>query len=464
MLSGLAKTSRSLSFRLTLWHAGLLVAAAVAALGTVYVELRNLTIARERETIDLRLGFLEAVYSRGGLDSVSDLVRRAEAGRDAAFFIQVTDAANRTLFSSNSPQWQPYTDGKLDHAPMPAPGRDAWTSLEGEDGTLRLAARRLGDDNVLRVGRATVESRRVLNAYEGIALTSLSILFPISLASGWFLSRRALSPLSTLTLAVQEIVATGRFSARVPTRGTGDEIDELVIYFNVMLERIEKLMTGLAESLDFAAHDLRTPLTRLRNSAEAALRDPLDQTALADALVACVEESERVLVTVRRLIELAAAEGGVARFERTPVDFLRLATEVMDLYREIAESKDVEVSVEASGSLVAQVDLDAFRRVISNVLDNAIKYTRLGTPVSIRLRRVDDEVVLDVADCGEGIAAEDLPHVWDRLYRARSSSAQPGSGLGLSIVRAVVEAHGGSVGARSEPGKGSVFTIRVPTG
>lgn len=462
MFSALKRTSRSLSFRLTCWHAALLLVAAVASLGTVFVQLRQATIAREHETIELRLGFLEALHARDGAEAVADLVARAEEGREAAFFVQIADERNAPLFSSRDESWKVYTEGSIERAPIPPPGPPLWTELAGPRGNLVLAAQRLDNGHTLRVGRATPESRKVLHTFRRLALLSLALVLPVVLVSGWLLGRRALRPLRGLTDTVETIIETGRFSSRVPPRGTGDEIDELVVYFNIMLERIEKLMTGLSESLDFAAHDLRTPLTRLRNSAQRALQEPGDPAALAEALADCVEESDRVLVTVRRLTELAAAEGGVAHFDRVPVDLERIANEAADLYSEIAEDREVAISVRAEHGVVAIADHEAVRRVVSNLLDNAIKYSLPGSTVELVVRHGGSEAELQVRDCGEGIAAQDLPLIWSKLFRGHREGAPPGAGLGLSIVKAIVEAHGGRVAAQSSAADGTVFTVHLP--
>lgn len=462
MFSALTRASRSFSFRLTFWHSALLLVAAVASLGTVYLQLHQLTITRERETIELRLGFLETAYARGGTEMLAQMVSLSDRNGKGVFFVQVADGQNRSIVSSRHANWKPYPVDRLDHAPVPDRSATSWTSLAGTEGDLVLAGRRLEDGNVLRVGRATSESRRVLHGFASLALASLAIVIPLVVVSGWLLARRALRPVQDLTTTVRGIVETGRFSSRVPSTGTGDEIDELVLCFNTMLERIEKLMTGLSESLDFAAHDLRTPLTRLCNSAQSALQKPNDAAALADALADCVEESDRVLITVRRLVELAATEGGVVTFDRVPVDLESVAREAVELFREIAEARDVSVSIQAEPGSVALADREAMRRVISNLLDNAIKYTKAGSAIELVVRRDARGIELRVADRGDGISAEDLPHIWSKLFRARRSLSAPGAGLGLSIVKAIVEAHGGSVGAQSTLGQGSVFTVCVP--
>jgi signal transduction histidine kinase len=462
MFSALKRISRSFSFRLTAWHSALLLIAAVASLGTAYVRLQHMTITRERDTIEQRLSFLEAAYSRGGADMVAEVASLSDRSGRGVFFMQVADEQNRSIAMSRNDIWKTYTAGALDFVPIPDPGTTSWISLPGADGSLVLVGRRLGDGRILRVGRATSESRRVLHGFGELALVSLATLIPLVFVSGWILARRALRPVRSLTTTVRDIVTTGRFSSRVPSTGTGDDIDELVVCFNLMLGKIEKLMTGLSESLDFAAHDLRTPLTRLRNSAQSALQKPLDSAAQSNALADCIEESDRVLATVRRLIELAATEGGVATFERVPIDFESLAQETMELFREVAEARDVRVSIEAESGSVALADREAMRRVVSNLLDNAIKYTKAGSDIEILIRRAAQGIELRVSDCGEGISGEDLPHIWSKLFRARRSASPPGAGLGLSIVKAIVEAHGGLVRAESTLGQGSVFTICLP--
>jgi signal transduction histidine kinase len=261
---------------------------------------------------------------------------------------------------------------------------------------------------------------------------------------------------------VQTIVRTGKVNARVPVEGTADPLDELSALFNGMLDRIEALITAMRGSLDNVAHDLRTPMTRLRATAERALAGEPDTAAYREALADCLEESERVTEMLNTLMDISEAETGVMRLAREPVEIGTLLADAVDLFADVAEEKGVALDLAAPPSLVVEADANRLRRAFANLVDNAVKYTPAGGSVSCSARAAGGQAVIEVRDTGPGIEADDLPRIWDRLYRADRSRSERGLGLGLSLVRAIVQAHGGTVGVESAVGRGSAFTVRLP--
>jgi signal transduction histidine kinase len=274
-------------------------------------------------------------------------------------------------------------------------------------------------------------------------------------------TRSTLEPIRQLIAAVRGIIRTGRIDARVAVRPEHDALNELSALFNEMLDRITTLIRGMEHALDNVAHDLRTPMTRLRGVAERALQSD-DTQVHREALVTSLEESERILAMLDTLMDISEAETGTMRLDVTDVAVTGIVADVVELYENIAEDKQIAVTANVDDGLTVPADPRRLRQVLANLLDNAIKYTPPGGKVSMSARRDGAVVRLDVTDTGIGIASHDLPHVWDRLYRGDQSRAERGLGLGLSLVRAIVAAHGGTVDVAAEPGRGSTFTVRLP--
>jgi signal transduction histidine kinase len=251
-------------------------------------------------------------------------------------------------------------------------------------------------------------------------------------------------------------------NARVPLRHTGDEVDELAGQFNALLDTIESLVTRMRSALDDIAHELRTPMTRLRGAAEMALRSTPDTETYKHALADCLEEAEQTLTTLNALMDVAEAEAGAMKLDREEVDLPALLGSVAGLYEHVAEEKGITLRTAVADGLRLTADPRRLRQAVANLVDNAIKYTPRGGEIEISARGEQQQV--SVKDTGMGVRAEELPRIWDRLYRGGGSGSERGLGLGLSLVRAVVQAHQGSVEAASEPGKGSQFVLRLPAG
>jgi signal transduction histidine kinase len=254
---------------------------------------------------------------------------------------------------------------------------------------------------------------------------------------------------------------TGRTDARVPVTESGDALGELSVLMNAMLDRIDAVLAGMRGALDNVGHDLRTPMTRLRGIAEAALASN-DPAILREALADCLEESDRVVAMLNTLMDISEAETGAMTLRREPVDLSDLVRQAVELYEDVAEERGVTIARQIEGDVSIPLDRNRMRQVLANLLDNAIKYTPEGGRIDISSTRDGDEALLMVSDTGVGIPADELPRIWERLYRGDKSRSARGLGLGLSLVKAIVEAHGGRVAVESTTGAGSRFILRLP--
>jgi signal transduction histidine kinase len=451
---------KSSSFRLSVWYAGLFIASSILTLIATYFFLASTLRAADQQAIISELKELASEYnSYGVFDFQQAVERNLKYRKKNPFFIRLTDRTNQTLQVVNHELWDEFDLSLLEKKAS----RKSWTYFPArhDDYDLMVASVQLQDGHWLQVGRSSETRQKTLERFsEVFVIIALPLAF-LAFAGGTYLATRTLRPIRHIIQTVQSI-RTGDMEARVPQSGVGDELDELARLFNEMLDRINALIIGMKEALDNVAHDLRTPMTRLQNIAETALRAGQDGNLCREALTDCLEESDRVLHMLATLMDIAEAESGGMHLHQSVINLSPLLSRIMDMYQYVAEEKEVQMSLSLPQVLNAPIDQVRMSQAVANILDNAIKYTPSGGQITLEAYQIADTCVIKVKDTGIGIPQTDLPKIWDRLYRGDASRSTKGLGLGLSFVKAIVNAHKGDVSASSPPGQGSCLTIVLP--
>lgn len=453
---------RTFGFRLATWYFGLFVLGTALVLLTAHFLLSWSLQQRDREIVETTLAKYAHAFQRGGLRSLdASIAADRVAGTYEPLLVRVVTPGGAAIHFSMPADWTRFDLSQLSQRALLDEG---WgeISAPGSSERLAVASRFIGDRTIIQVGRSTRLHDELLGRFRQVALLVFGVVVLVAAIGGRALTRSALQPLRELTTTIRSILEAGTGAARVPVRRIEDEIDELGLLVNRMLDRIDGLIAGMRGSLDYVAHDLRTPVTRLRATAERALQSPGSLEACRDALADCVEESERVMTTLDALMDLAEAEAGTMSLRIEPVDLADVARDAADLYAGVAEQKDVQLTSDLPEGLPIAGDRNRLAQAIANLLDNAVKYTPPGGQVTIAATVMDEQVRITVRDTGIGIPPDELPHIWERLYRGDRSRSERGLGLGLSMVQAIARAHGGSATAESTLGRGSVFTLRLP--
>ncbi len=456
--------TRTFGLQVALWYFVLFAAGSVLILALAYALLAASLRARDRDVIESTLVRYARAYERGGLQALNRVIAedRNAAGYEP-LFVRVLVGGESAIFLSMPADWTGFDPAELSSPALRGGQPWAEISATGSDERLEVASARLPDGTLFQIGKSTRGRDELLRRFRSLALLLLGAIVMAGLAGGRMLTWSTLRPLRDLGRTVESILLTGRTHARVPVPPTRDELAELGILINRMLDRIEGLIAGMRGSLDNVAHDLRTPVTRLRATAETALRESRSTDEYREALADCLEEADRVMTMLDAVMDIAEAETGAMRLKIEQIDLTAVAREAVDLYSDLAEDKKIAIEVAASGPLPVNADRARLTQALANLLDNAVKYTPSGGQVRVVVAGgTAREVVVEVSDTGVGIPADELPRIWDRLFRGDRSRSERGLGLGLSLVRAIVEAHSGRVEVRSRPGEGSTFTIHLP--
>ena len=454
----------TLAFRLTLWYAGIFMLSAGVAFFFFYLLITSVMRQQTDQALSSEIRTFSSILSTQGPEAVKrQAFLQAQAAGEKKIFFRLLYITGQVFSSSNMSYWRDIginraavnrlLDGRV-------PIFDT-VNIPDRKHKIRVLYAVIGPGMILQLGQSMENHTRIIEVFRKVFITTMVILFALAVVVGWFMARRALVGVETVTRTARRI-SEGSLEKRVPVKNRADEIDQLALTFNQMLDRIENLVTGIKEMSDNIAHDLKSPITRIRGIAEVSLTTGSSLQEYKSMAAGTIEECDRLLDMINTMLIISRTEAGVNQLDCQKLDIANLVRDACDIFQSPAEDKGLTLVCNGPENICINGDLRLIQRMVANLLDNAIKYTPANGKIDVSVAGgTDPSVRIVVQDNGRGIAGKDLEHIFERFYRCDPSRSQAGTGLGLSFARAVARAHNGDIAVISTPDEGSTFTIRL---
>ena len=453
-------TGLPLRIRITAWYFAVLATGFCLFGAVAYYAMRGSVLETVDENLHDQMQGLRALIERdSGRDDLGRDLQHDEEIRAGSDLLQVADRTGNWVYRSRT----------MAHFGPPTPGeaRTAYTTEQPNGVPLRMLTVPVeagGKTYVVQLAYPLDDFNEALNRFRRVLFLSSPLLLLLASAGGYWLSRRALGPVDQITLEARSISAQN-LSSRLAVPHTGDELQRLSETLNGMLERLEQAFRRITQFTADASHELRTPVALMRTRAEIILRKERSEAEYREALQQILEDLQRTSALIENLMLLAHADSGAQVLERARINMVESVEEACVEGQALAEPKQIRLqTVLPEAPVWIDGDANSLLRLFLILLDNAVKYTPAQGRIKVSLCSNNGSVVAEVRDSGIGIAAQDLPHIFERFFRADPARSRQtgGAGLGLAIGKWIVEAHGGTIVARSTPGEGSVFQVKIP--
>ncbi len=456
---------RTLAFRLTLWYAGIFTLSACLAFLIFYLMITSLFQEQTDKDLLKQVGLFTAMLNADGVEAVERLAEQeVQASGERKIFFRLLYPTGISFSSSNMSFWRDIGVARtsIDDIMDGAAYVYETISIPQKKQRVRIIYSAIGSGIILQLGYSMENILGFFQAFQKVFIPGMLALIIVSAGFGWFMARRALAGVGAVTHTARSI-SPGRLEERVPVPGKGDEIDQLANTFNAMLDRIEQLVNGIKEISDNVAHDLKSPITAMRGSAEIALTTGKSKADLEKMGADTIEACDRLLDMINTMLAISKTEAGVGELQTRDIDIDEIVRDACELFDPLAADRSIELRCEATARTSIIGDISMIQRMVANLVDNAIKYTPSDGRIDVAARLdAEGRVVISVKDTGLGISGDDLPYIFDRFFRCDPSRSTSGSGLGLSLVKAVAEAHNGHVAVISKINEGSCFEVIFP--
>jgi signal transduction histidine kinase len=461
-LKRLHNLRNSLLFRLTLLYA--VSFTVMAGVGFLIFYYRIYALAMEgldHELLADTEKYTALIKETGLEEAKSAIAEEVETGSPKEDFYRIFNFKGDILITTDMSSWGAIdTQGIL--SKMQNEGLTYLTqtiTISKSDEKARMITAIVAPDTVLQIGESLEETHEYMDIYFQLFSILVISLIIVSSGIGWLLARRATIDMQKVTEIAEEI-SNGAYDRRVQIKGRVKEIERLGASFNRMLDRIQSLLKSMKEINDNIAHDLRSPLARIRGIAEMSLLKEESTDAYRDMAASTIEECDTLIAMINTMLDITEAEAGVSDAKAEEFELTALILEACELFRPLAEEKKINLKTDLPESLNMMSDRKKMQRIVTNILENALKYTLENGTVAVSAAARDGEIQIDFKDTGIGISENDLPHIFERFYRCDRSRSQGGVGLGLSLVKAYTESMNGTIHVESTLNQGSRFALR----
>jgi len=454
----------TVAFRLTFWYTFVVIILITIAFSASYFTLKKtLDQNMEHDLLEDIVEF-QILYQNEGLDGIKrEIQREMNLGEEHRFFFQLFDKNGARIYSSDLSEWGflPENSHIIKQVFSTRNYIFQTISYNGTEYKAKTIYDLISPDILLYTGESTEDIQDILTLLSSVFISMLLIVIPISFVIGWLMARHAVKGIKEVSRIASEI-EKGKLDQRVSVTTQGDEITLLVNTFNAMLDRIRILISEMKEMTDNIAHDLRSPLARIRVISELALSNDKTPKEFKSAASDTIEECDRLLQMINSTLDVAEVEADDFQQQKQKVNISQLIQDACELFEAMAEQKHIKLVYRLEDSCYIDGNIQNLQRMLANLLDNAIKYTFDNGQVDVVLTSTRKNIEITVMDTGMGIPKNDHARVFDRFFRCDQSRTHDGCGLGLSFSRAVARSHGGDINLSSHIEKGSHFTIKLP--
>jgi len=451
----------SLLFRLTILYTLTFTLLAIISFSVFYYQIYSVTMEQMDEELMDDTAYYSEHLARSGLVSLKKkLIEETASDNPEEEFYRLIDFKGNVLGASDMSPWNP-----VDKTAIVEEFKNSKISYKfetikrpEEDDKARMVSAVIGPDTILQKGESLEEAGEYLEIFRNLFSILTGFLITASAIIGWYLAKRALTDMADVTQTAEEI-AQGSYDRRVEIKGRYREIERLGTTFNKMLDRIQILLRSMKEINDNIAHDLRSPLARIRGIAEMTLTDEKSIHDYKEMAINTIEECDSLIDMINTMLDITEAEAGVNGTTDEEFDVVTIISQACELFRPIADQNGIELTSSLPEALPFQGSKKKMQRIVTNILENAIKYTPEQGTVAVSATAEDSKIQIIFNDTGVGISAGDLPHIFERFYRCDRSRPQGGVGLGLCLAQAYTEAMNGFITVTSTVSKGSTFTL-----